>query len=116
METVKILLAIPASLYISIVALIASIAVLLKYAKAGEENSSPDVDTSAALPSSHDVLADVSLAGVIAFSLLCVYFSLSVISDWRNSRGVFFPEDKITTDGMPVMISNDIPPAPPPLK
>jgi hypothetical protein len=54
------------------------------------------------------------LAGVIGLGISLLYFSFNVFSDWRQSRGIFYPVEMISADNLPQNISNDYPP--PPLK
>jgi hypothetical protein len=115
MSIINILAAFPATFYFSIIAFIASIIVQLKNADSGFETISSDGanEQGEGSVNKKNILVDVSLAGVVAFGLLIVYFSWNIIADWRNSSGVFYPEDQISENSLPVIISNDLPSPPP---
>jgi hypothetical protein len=117
MPILNVLASIPVTFYFSVVAFIASIAIQLKIADSGSEEGSdaagPDKKPGSAVSRS-EIMASVSMAGIVAFGLLIIYFLLIIIGDWRNSRGVFYPEDRISEDSIPVpAMSNDFPPPPP---
>ena len=111
MSFLNILLSIPATFYLSVALFFVSIVVQLKLA--ADRDSDSGADQSAKM---RDLLASMSLAGVIGFGLLIVYFSVAIIGDWRSSRGIFYPEDRISEDNLPVDMSKNLPPAPPDIK
>ncbi len=115
MSIINILAAFPATFYFSIIAFIASIVVQLKNADSGFETISGEGanERGEGPVNKKNILVDVSLAGVVAFGLLIVYFSWNMIGEWRNSSGVFYPDDQISENSLPVVMSNDLPSPPP---
>ncbi|HOX29568.1 MAG TPA: hypothetical protein P5080_00990 [Candidatus Paceibacterota bacterium] len=114
MSFLNILLSIPVTFYLSVALFFVSIVVQLKLGADRDSDSGADQTLDGA--KMRDLLASLSLAGVIGFGLLIVYFSVAIIGDWRGSRGIFYPEDRISEDNLPVDMSKNLPPAPPAIK
>ena len=116
MTIINILLSIPVTFYLSIALFFASIVFQLKLASAHDSYAEGGSEPAPGSVKKREIMAAASLAGVIGFGLLIIYFSLGIIGDWRASRGIFYPEDRISADNLPMEMSEQIPPAPPALE
>jgi magnesium-transporting ATPase (P-type) len=112
MTIINILLSIPVTFYLSIALFFASIVFQLKLASAQDSYAEGISEPAQGSVKKREMMAAASLAGIIGFGLLIIYFSWSLMGDWRASRGIFYPEGRISADNLPMDMSDRIPPAP----
>jgi len=116
MTIINILLSMPVTFYLSIALFFASIAFQLKQANAQDSYAEGGFEPAEGSVIKREMMAAASLAGIIGFGLLVIYFFWSLIGDWRHSRGISYPESRISADNLPMEMSDRIPPAPPALE
>ncbi len=105
---------IPLMFYFSLAALGASVFLYARFGRAGAYAGPADVgtvDRPRDIDPADELPGMAITAGIIGFSLCLLLFAAGLVQDYRNSRGIFYPDALVSQDGLPPATDQGLPPA-----